>query len=341
MGRGYLNRPELTADHFVPDPFSGREGDRLYRTGDRCRWLADGNIEYLGRLDEQVKIRGFRVELGEIEGVLKQHSGVREAAVIAIESAQGGKRLAAYVVPHLGAEVSRERVAEFSPTAVAAVHGSGFLRAVGSVAAVAQRQAGSPALPAPEGEEASLAYVAPRNATEQQLAEIWQELLELERVGIHDNFFDLGGHSLLAVRLTSRIRSTFSIEMPLLTLFSSPTLEGLAERIEEYRASGRTVELPSIRPVGARRPPADVVWPGGLVGDQPTRRRLVAVCDVPGGAECEVPWTCPRWNEPSTRSCVATSRCAPRSQKSRAVRYRLLPLMHPAIAGGRSKRTAG
>jgi amino acid adenylation domain-containing protein len=236
LARGYLNRPELTAEKFIADPFSGAPGARLYRTGDLARWLSDGNLEFLGRIDQQVKIRGYRVEPGEIEATLLQHPAVRAAAVIAHEDQTGGKRLVAYVVS----------LGEPAPS-----HGElrGFLQGklpdymIPSVFVPLSALPLSPngkvdrrALPAPDPQRPELeqSYVAARTPVEEALAGLFAGVLSLERVGVHDNFFtELGGHSLLATQLISRVRDTLNIELPLRSLFEAPTVAELSLAIEE------------------------------------------------------------------------------------------------------------
>jgi amino acid adenylation domain-containing protein len=234
LARGYLHRPEMTEDKFVPHPFSEDSSARLYKTGDLVRYRADGNVEFLGRIDHQVKVRGFRIELGEVEGVLGRHAGLREAVVVAREDVAGDKRLVAYVAP----------VAESAPT-VGELRG--FLRqtlpeymvpsAVVYLEALPLSPSGKvdrSALPAPEGVRPELAreYVAPRDETEEKLAATCAELLGVDRVGVYDNFFELGGHSLLATQFISRVRETFDVELPLRTLFERPTVADLAGQIE-------------------------------------------------------------------------------------------------------------
>jgi pristinamycin I synthase 3 and 4 len=228
LARGYWHRPGLTAERFVPSPY--RDGERLYRTGDLVRYLADGNLEFLGRLDHQVKIRGYRIELGEIEAALVEHPDVGHAVVVAREDAAGDKRLVAYVVAsNVAADSGKLRthlqrlLPEYMVPSVYVVLETLPLTPNGKV----DRRA----LPAPEGVVRG-EYVAPRNPTEEVLASIWCELLKLDRVGVHDNFFELGGHSLLAMRLLARIRDAFQIELPLRTLFEVPTVAGLAKRVE-------------------------------------------------------------------------------------------------------------
>ena len=225
MARGYLNRPELTKERFLDDPFSSRSGARLYKTGDLARYLPDGNIEFLGRGDQQVKIRGFRIELGEIEAALRQHPVVREAAVLAREDPPGGpsaslrreKRLVAYVAAESTAEELRRFLKDKLPEYMVPAHFV-FLN---SIPLTPNGKIDRKALPAPDRTRPELdkAFVAPRTPTEELLAEIWVQLLHLERVGVHDNFFDLGGHSLLATQAVSRIREVFQVEIPLRRLF--------------------------------------------------------------------------------------------------------------------------
>jgi acyl-coenzyme A synthetase/AMP-(fatty) acid ligase len=233
VARGYLNRPELTAERFVPHAFSTEPGARLYRTGDLARFLADGNIEFLGRTDHQVKVRGFRIELGEIEKALGEHPLVREVAVMARDDRPGEKRIVAYVLPHEGQlpsiTVLRRHLKGKLPDYMLP---SSFV----IVEAMPLTETGKidrPALPAPEDARPELAqkYVAPRSALEQVLAGIFAETLKIERVGIYDNFFELGGHSLLATQVTSRIRQLLSVNFPLRKLFDDPTVGGMAEAL--------------------------------------------------------------------------------------------------------------
>jgi amino acid adenylation domain-containing protein len=236
VARGYLGRPALTAERFVPDPFgpsAGAEpGGRVYRTGDRVRWRPDGTLEFLGRLDQQLKLRGFRIEPGEIEAVLGQHAAVRTAVVIPREDVPGDTRLVAYVVPDgvppdVG-ELRRlleQRLPEYMVPAAIVVLESLPLSPNGKL----DRRA----LPPPDRTEPADRedYVAPRTPVEEMLAGIWATVLRLERVGIQDNFFALGGHSLLATQVVSRVRTAIGIELPLRALFEDPTVADLATRV--------------------------------------------------------------------------------------------------------------
>jgi len=248
LARGYLNRPELTAERFIPNPFSREPGARLYRTGDLARYLADGNIEYLGRLDHQVKIRGYRIELGEIEAVLVTHPQVREAVVVAREDEPGDRRLVAYVVveEEQSPGVSelrhhlKAKLPEYMVPAVFMMLDQMPLSPNGKV----DRRA----LPAPDQARPDLAasYVAPRTATEEVMEAIWAEVLGLEPVGINDNFFELGGHSLLATQVMSRVRTAFEMEVPLRVLFEDQTVAALAARIEAVRQTEHGVKSSSM-----------------------------------------------------------------------------------------------
>jgi acyl carrier protein len=232
VGRGYLNRPELTAEKFIKDPFSDKPNARLYKTGDLACYQPDGTIEYLGRLDHQVKIRGFRIELGEIEAVLGGHPGVQEVCVVVREDHPGEKCLVAYVVGE-GVEPAglrgylRAKLPEYMvPSAFVGLE---------ALPLTPNGKVDRKALPAPEGRGVEEGYVPPGTPTEELLAGIWGEVLHLERVGRQDNFFALGGHSLVATQVVSRVRERFTVELPVRHLFEASTVAGLAERIETIR----------------------------------------------------------------------------------------------------------
>jgi amino acid adenylation domain-containing protein len=236
---GYLNRPELTAERFIKDPFSADPHARMYKTGDLGRWRADGNIEYLGRNDHQVKIRGFRIELGEIEAQLVQHPQVKEAVVIAREDIPGEKRLVAYVVSHptgsetvTNVEALRVYLKEILPDYMVP---SAFVM-LESLPLTPNGKLDRRGLPAPElGAYVSRQYEAPEGEVEELVAEIWQTLLGIKRVGREDNFFELGGHSLLATRVMVRLGSSLSLEIPMRLLFEFPTLKALSAEIDSLR----------------------------------------------------------------------------------------------------------
>ncbi len=234
LARGYLARPDLTAESFVPDPFSDEPGARLYRTGDLVRYLPDGNFDFLGRRDQQVKLRGYRIELGEIESVLARHHAVRESVVAVREDVPGDKRLVAYIVAHdeqfnSALELRNylnERLPDYmTPSAFV------FLD---SLPLTANGKIDRRALPSPDGAryESETEYVAPRTPLEEVLAGIWAELLFVDEIGVHDDFFVLGGHSLLATQLLARLLTMFKIELPLVAVFQYPTIAEFAEAVK-------------------------------------------------------------------------------------------------------------
>ncbi|HEX2191027.1 MAG TPA: amino acid adenylation domain-containing protein, partial [Longimicrobiaceae bacterium] len=257
VARGYLGRPALTAERWVPDPFGGERGARLYRTGDRVRWGADGVLEFLGRTDAQVKVRGFRIEPGEVEAALAAHPAVREAAVV-LRELPGGPALVAYCVP------ASEDGSPFSPPPCGEGPGEGVLSwlrarlpdymvpsalvALDALPLTPTGKLDRAALPSPQG-AAEGGYVAPRNPVEELLAGAWAAVLGVERVGARDDFFALGGHSLLATRLISRVREALGVELPLRALFEAPTVAGLAARVEALRRGGAATQAPPLVPL--------------------------------------------------------------------------------------------
>jgi amino acid adenylation domain-containing protein len=284
VARGYHARPALTAERYVPDPFPGEPGARLYRTGDRVRRLADGSLEFLGRMDQQVKLRGYRIEPGEIEAALREHPAVREAVVVVREDAPGDRRLVGYVVAE-GETVSPGELREHLGGRVPEHMVPGAFVALDRVPLTANGKLDRRALPAPEWGVGEEGYVAPRTPTEEVLAGIWGEVLGTERVGVGENFFDLGGHSLLATRVVSRIRQVLAVELPLRGLFEAPTVAGLAERVEALRRAGLPV-LPPVLPTerGGALPLSfaqerlwflDRLEPGSAVYNIPVAWRLV------------------------------------------------------------------
>jgi amino acid adenylation domain-containing protein len=240
LARGYLNRPELTAERFIANPFTTEAGQRLYRTGDLGRWQADGNIEYLGRIDDQVKIRGFRIELGEIENALNQSEQVSQAVVLT-KGDSTSKRLVGYVVP-TGA-FDKQEIQNYLSTKLPDYMVPALWVELESIPLTSNGKVNKKALPDPELADMVAEYVAPRNATEQALANIWQELLGLERVGIYDNFFELGGHSLLAMRVISAIRKELNVELSIRELFVYPVIASLSANLDKQNKGSL---LPSI-----------------------------------------------------------------------------------------------
>ena len=290
LARGYLHRPDLTAEQFIANPF-GEAGTRMYRSGDLARYLPDGNIEYLGRIDHQVKIRGFRIELGEIEAALTALPQIREAVVLAREDSPGEKRLAAYVVAQTGEEIEGSALRAALLRTLPEYMVPGHYLVLESLPLTSNGKIDRKALPAPEMARSEVGYVAPRTATEEVLAGIWAGVLKLDRVGIHDNFFALGGHSLLATQLVSQIRSAFQIELPLRAIFEIPSVEALAEQIEVVQRGHAVSTVPAIVAVdrSATLPLSfaqgrlwflDQFEPGQAVYNMPLAVRLVGRLDV-------------------------------------------------------------
>ncbi|HKH48265.1 MAG TPA: amino acid adenylation domain-containing protein, partial [Thermoanaerobaculia bacterium] len=247
LARGYLGRPDRTAERFVPDPFGREAGGRLYRTGDLVRWRPAGTLEFLGRIDTQVKIRGFRVEPGEIEAALLAHSWVREAVVLAQREASGSQRLVAYVVFHRTDPSDPSDRSDPKPVLAASLHARlpEFMLPAAwvflpSLPLTANGKVDRRALAnlRPERPEVSAADAVPRTAFEERVARIYAEVLGLERVGREDDFFDLGGHSLLATQVASRVRAAFGVELPVRVVFEEPTVAGLAAWLEGSTPAG-------------------------------------------------------------------------------------------------------
>jgi surfactin family lipopeptide synthetase A len=235
LARGYLHRPELTAQKFLPDPFVADGTARLYRTGDRARYLADGSIEFLGRLDQQVKVRGYRIEPGEIEAALRRHPALQEAVVVAREDVPGEKRLVAYVAVGERVAPSARELRDFLGQTLPGYMIPAAFVALERLPLTPGGKVDQRALPAPTGGRAERggAYVAPRTPLEAVLAaEVYAVVLGVPEVGIEDSFFDLGGHSLQATQVISRVRDRFGVELPLRALFEAPTIAALALRIE-------------------------------------------------------------------------------------------------------------
>jgi amino acid adenylation domain-containing protein len=256
LARGYHKQAGQTAERFSPDPYSVAGGERMYRTGDLARYLPDGNIEFLGRLDEQVKVRGFRIELGEIETVLCQHEGVREAIVVARADAHGGNRLVAYVVGgEAGVPTAGELRRYLKNTLPEYMIPSAFV-ALDALPLTPNGKVDRRRLPEtddgarPELEEA---YVAPRSTLERDITTVWQEVLGVEKVGVHDNFFNLGGHSLLIVQVNSRLREVLRAEVSIIDMFKYPTVSALAEHLsQEAREDGQEAQAAASGKTSAR-----------------------------------------------------------------------------------------
>ncbi len=284
VARGYLHRPDLTTARFVPDPFSGDSAARLYRTGDLARTRADGNVQFLGRLDNQVKVRGYRIELGEIEAALAAHPRVRQAVVVAREDDPGDKRLVAYVIPSgsdagLANELRRHlsgAVPEYMLPSVFVV--------VREFPRTPSGKIDRRALPRPEGKRPELetSYVAPQTQLEESLCALWARLIKIDRVGVFDNFFDLGGSSLLALQSIARLRQEKLIELPVVQLFAHPTVSQLASYLEGGGKSRRLAAAATRarRVASGTDAEGDAVAIVGMAGRFPGARTIGELWDV-------------------------------------------------------------
>ncbi|HSK75928.1 MAG TPA: amino acid adenylation domain-containing protein, partial [Thermoanaerobaculia bacterium] len=252
LARGYLARPELTAERFVPHPWSARPGARLYRTGDLVRFREGGELEFLGRIDHQVKVRGFRIELGEIEAALARHPAVRQA-VAAVHEEGGDKRLVAWLVPE-GTAPTPGGLRDFLRRSLPEYMVPGAFVALPALPLPPSGKVDRKALPAPETGGPGEADAAPLTPVEEVVAAIWAEVLRRERVGARESFFDLGGHSLLATQVISRVRTALGVDLPLQRMFESPTVAGLARAVEEARREREGLAIPPIVPVPRDRP---------------------------------------------------------------------------------------
>jgi amino acid adenylation domain-containing protein len=250
LARGYFKRPGLTAERFVPHPFSALPGVRFYQTGDRVRYRTDGTLEFLGRQDHQVKVRGFRIELGEIEAVLKQHAGVQEAVLLAQEDRSGDKRLVAYVVPEPESAPTVSELRRFLAAKLPAYMVPSAFVCLDALPLTRNGKVDHRALPRPEPSrvESEETIEAPRSPVEETLAGIWADILGLDRVGRRDNFIELGGHSLLATRVMVRVHDTFQMNLPVRCLFETPTVAEIARRIEtmQWAAHGTQNRLDAL-----------------------------------------------------------------------------------------------
>lgn len=266
VARGYFNRPELTAERFVPLSVSGDQHsvfsknslntdngllNTVYRTGDKARYLPDGNVEFLGRIDHQVKIRGFRIEPGEIEAALGEHTAVRQAAVMPLEAAAGDKRLVAYVVTRPENQPTIGTLRRFLQKRLPDYMVPSTFILLAEMPLLPNGKVDRRSLPEPDWSQRELesAYVAPRNPVEEVLVNVWQQVLGLRQVGIHDNFFELGGHSLLATQLISRVQDAFDIDLPLRHIFEAPTAATLAEFVEIAQRAEAGTQAPPIEPI--------------------------------------------------------------------------------------------
>ena len=285
LARGYLGRPGLTAERFVPDPF-GAPGTRLYKSGDLARWRPDGSLDFLGRLDHQVKIHGFRIELGEIEAALAQHPDVGEAVVLALSAAEDtDRRLVAYLVATGEARPTVGELRRHLQTHLPDYMLPAAVVSLPSFPLTTNGKLDRAALPAPAPVRPDLepSYVAPRTPVEGTLAAIWASVLGLEQIGVHDNFFELGGHSLLATQCVSRIRELLHIELPVRVVFECPTVARLAAE----RTSALRTGLANAAPVLG--PQADLDRTSGMPLSFGQERIWFLEHLVPGSAAYNVP----------------------------------------------------
>ncbi|HEY0172458.1 MAG TPA: amino acid adenylation domain-containing protein, partial [Pyrinomonadaceae bacterium] len=293
LARGYLNRPALTAERFVPDPFSAEPGARLYRTGDLARHLPDGNIEYLGRLDHQVKLRGFRIELGEIEVALEAHAAVRQAVVVARAEAGGEHRLVAYYVAEGEPEPSPRELREHLKESLPEYMIPATLMRLDVIPLTPNGKVDRKALPAARAEESKewAAYLSGQASIEEMLTGIWMEVLGADDIGADDNFFDLGGHSLLATQVVARARESFRVQLPVNSIFESPTVAGLTAAVGALISAGRSLPVTArVEVVGDTHPLSfaqrrlwflDQLEPGGSTYNMPGGAMLKGRLDVP------------------------------------------------------------
>lgn len=260
LARGYINRPDVTAEKFVPNPFSEMPGQRLYRTGDLVRWRADGKLDFIGRADRQIKIRGFRVELGEIEEALLQHAGVEDATVLTIEQDGTGKRLVAYVATGREAAVTSEELLDDLRQRLPDYMVPGGWVLMEQLPTTTNGKIDRDALKALEPElswnrdRGKDEAVPVRTPVEEIVCGIWEQVLKIHRVGVNDSFFDLGGHSLLATQIVSRVEQIFSVHLPLRTLFEGPTIREMARAIEQVLGKETEVQAPPIRCTDRQQP---------------------------------------------------------------------------------------
>ena len=265
LTRGYLHHPELTAERFIPHPFSQEAGARLYKSGDVVRSRSDGNIEYFGRLDHQVKLRGIRIELAEIEASLTQHPSVQEVVVVAREDVPGEPRLVAYVVPAQEPQPTVRELRRLLEKKLPAAMVPAIFVMLETLPLTPSGKVNRQALPAPGPLRPALEdlYVAPRTPIEEKVAALWCHLLGLEQVGVHDNFFELGGHSLLAMQLLSRVHDTTQVEVSLLSLFEAPTVAAMAAIIARADGTERELRVSAIMPI-----PREGVLPASIAQER-------------------------------------------------------------------------
>ena len=267
LARGYFKRPELTAEKFIANPFSPEPEARLYKTGDLVRYLPNGDIEFLGRIDHQTKIRGFRVELGEIEAVMRQHRAIHETVVVVREDNPGDQRLVAYIVPVQGSAPTAAELRDFLREKLPEYMVPSAFVTLSAMPLTPNGKVNRRALPAPYDSDLAARETCepPRDALESQLVKIWESVLGVEPIGVRHNFFELGGHSLLAVRMMQRVERAFGKKLPVATLFQAPTIEQLAAIVRQKGWSPRWSSLVAIQTAGSKPPFFCVHGAGGVI----------------------------------------------------------------------------
>jgi len=294
LAQGYLNRPELTAEKFILSPFGDQPRARLYQTGDRARYRADGNIEFLGRVDNQIKIRGRRIELGEIETILNQHPAVKESVIVARErDSLGEKELVGYIVSSQDSAASLSELRGFLQDKLPDYMIPSFFVFVNALPLTPNGKIDRSNLPQLDDSRPALdqGFVGPRTEIEELVMQVWLKVLELDKIGVCDNFFELGGHSLLATRVIARLRNNFGIDLPLRRIFETPTVAGLARAVETALRAGQEIEITPILPVSREQPVLPSIaqvpvlsldeWaPGMSVFNIPAAYRLKGTLDV-------------------------------------------------------------
>lgn len=251
LARGYMNRPESTAEKFLPNPFNGADGERMYRTGDLVRLLEDGNVEFISRVDEQVKVRGYRVELGEIESILQKYPEIQQNAVLVWDDNAGNSFLVAYLEPRNGKTIDIPSIKAFLADRLPGYMVPTTFVILDNLPKLPNDKVDRKALARPDAGRSSLGelYVPPRTPVESMLAEIWQQVLGIPQIGIKDNFFELGGHSLLATQVISRSRKILEVELPIRALFENPTIATFAHQVETGLRESSGVVMPPLQPL--------------------------------------------------------------------------------------------
>jgi len=253
VARGYFKRPDLTAEKFIPNPYPNQPGERMYRTGDIARYLSDGNIEFLGRKDHQIKLRGQRIELGEIETAIGKFKSIKDVAVIAREDKPGEKNLVAYIVLNSDPDIDTNELRKYLLNQIPEYMIPSAFVILDELPLTPNGKVDRKSLPKPDEklfkEAVAVDYVAPRNPVEEVIVKIWSEVLNIDVIGIYNNFFLLGGHSLLATQVISRIKKHLEVAIPLRTIFETPTVSALAKAVEKTKLAQKGINIPKLKPI--------------------------------------------------------------------------------------------